>query len=112
MLKMLYNNIAIRYNAQVMNIAFPQLVCTLIILLMLFTQSVMLEHAIDHTEAEHTEHCAAFIIADQASDCDIKLVSFEAVNIANDWFQLNYLSKVQTKRLNQLSRAPPFKRTV
>ena len=112
MLKMLYNNITIRYNARVMNIAFPQFASISIILLMLFAQSAMIEHAIDHTEVEHTEHCAVFITADQASDCDSKLVSIANVNIVDDWFQLSCIHNIQVARLKQLSRAPPFKRIV
>ena len=95
-----------------MNTAFSQFARISIVLLMLFMQSATVVHAVEHTEAEHTEHCAVFITADQASDCDSKLVSIANVNIVDDWFQLSCIHNIQVARLKQLSRAPPFKRIV
>ena len=74
-------------------------------------QSATVVHAVEHTEAEHTEHCAAFITADQAADCHADLVSLDSISFTADWFQL-YFPSIQARRLHHLSRAPPVKRTV
>ena len=79
----------------------------LIILLMLFMQSASLAHAIEHQDEEHTEHCAAFVTADQSVNTvdEFTLADLPVKFVVQFQCQLPPFAVV--KRLSKLSRAPP-----
>lgn len=96
-----------------MNTVFAQFARVSVILLMLFTQSAVLEHAIEHTAAEHTEHCAVFATADNTTACGIDLISMDAIHFTYKWIKSGYQFVVQISQVNNyLSRAPPYLFTV
>jgi len=79
----------------------------IIVLLMLFMQSASIAHAIECQEEEHTEHCAAFITAEQSADQvdDFKLTSLNIGFVTQ--FECDIAPLAITRRLSKLSRAPP-----
>ena len=91
-----------------MNTALTQTVRVSIILLMLFMQSAMIDHGIEHAELEHVEDCVECISVDNQTAFVAKIVSFDAGGFIYSWVQLASQLFIQTKPTYHLSRAPPY----
>ena len=90
-----------------MNQFFSQFARVTVILLMLFTQSAMIEHAIEHSEIDHAEQCSACISADNLSADVRDAMSFSAVSFTLSETYFESQSFLQAKINARLSRAPP-----
>ena len=95
-----------------MNHFFSQFARMTVILLMLFTQSAMIEHAIEHSENDHVEQCSACISADNLSADVGDVTSFSAVSYTLSEIYFESQSFLQAKINARLSRAPPHLFTV
>lgn len=90
-----------------MKIMFNRPIHVIAIALMLFMQLATVVHAVEHNEDEHTEHCAAFITADQAVDSSIQDVVIAGAPKLNACVLACFESYTQPLSVYQHSRAPP-----
>jgi len=74
---------------------------------MLSMQLATVVHAVDHHEEDHTEHCAAFVTADQAVDPSTPDVVIAGAPKQNACSLPYFESYTHQFRVYQHSRAPP-----
>jgi len=79
----------------------------IVIALMLFMQAATVVHAVEHHEHEHTEHCEAFVTADQAIDYSVPQVVIAGAPNQSTCSLPHFESYTQPLSVYHHSRAPP-----
>ena len=95
-----------------MNQFFSQFARVTVILLMLFMQSAMIEHAIEHCEIDHIEQCSACISADNLSADVGDVTPLNTVSFTLFEVYVESQPFLQAQINARLSRAPPHFFTV